>query len=141
MADADAKDQPSLVERWLREQAQWQRTMLSYLDSMAKDDEFLVHLGNAMRGSLLAGKSYPAPAAPAAATPQTPADDRLDRILFALHELQGRIQDLAMSLEEIRSAQPGARTENSPVTTPKTVRTRRAPARRPSRSRDRKARA
>ena len=42
---------------------------MAYLDSMVKNDDFLVHLGNAMRGSLLAGKPYPT-AAPAAASPR-----------------------------------------------------------------------
>ena len=60
-----AKD-PSLVERWIEDQREWQKTAMSYLDSMVKNDEFLVHLGNAMRGSLLAGKPYPA------ATPSAP---------------------------------------------------------------------
>ena len=62
---------PRIVERWLEDQQQWQRTVLAYLDSMTKNDDFLVHLGNAMRGSLLAGKPYPTrrrrpPAGPAA---------------------------------------------------------------------------
>ena len=48
-------------------QQQWQRTVLAYLDSMTKNDDFLVNLGNAMRGSLLAGKPYPTSPPPAAA--------------------------------------------------------------------------
>jgi hypothetical protein len=77
--------------------------MLTYLDSMVKSDDFLVHLGNAMRGSLLAGKPYPtADDAAGAAAPQTPADDRLDQILFALHKIEGQIQDLQMSIDELR---------------------------------------
>ena len=143
MADADGKNEPSLVERWLQEQAQWQRTMLSYLDSMTKDDDFLVHLGNAMRGSLLAGKPYPAAAVPGVASQEeTPADDRLDQILYALHKIQGQIQDLALSLDELRGARPvTALKDASAATRPKPARKRSTPARRASTSsRSRKAR-
>ena len=103
MAEDKANNEPTLVERWLQEQQQWQRTLLGYLDSMVKNEEFLVHLGNAMRGSLLAGKPYPT-TPPGTAPEQTPADDRIDQVLFALHQLQGQIQDLGMTLEEIRDA-------------------------------------
>lgn len=100
MTDPKGETEPTLVERWLQEQQAWQRTLLTYVDSMARNDEFLVNLGNAMRGSLLAGKPYPT-AQPAA--PNQP-DDRLDQVLFALHALQGQLQDLAMSVEDIRRA-------------------------------------
>jgi hypothetical protein len=143
VADADRKDEPSLVERWLQEQAHWQRTMLSYLDSMTKDDDFLVHLGNAMRGSLLAGKPYPAPPVPGAAAQEgTPADARLDQILFALHEIQGQIQDLTLSLEELRRQRAATAPTNAPASIHgKPARKRSTPARRASAgSRNRKAR-
>jgi hypothetical protein len=97
------QQEPTLVERWLAEQQQWQRTLLTYLDSLTKNDDFLVNLGNAMRGSLLAGKPYPTNPAPGAASPQTPADDRLDQVLFALHQLEGQVQDLRMTVEELRA--------------------------------------
>jgi hypothetical protein len=100
-----AKD-PSLVERWIEDQREWQKTAMSYLDSMVKNDEFLVHLGNAMRGSLLAGKPYPSgtPSAPAApAAQEALADDRLDRVLFALHQMQGQLTDLRLTLDELRN--------------------------------------
>ena len=103
MTDAKGDHEPTLVERWLREQQEWQRTLLTYVDSMAKNDEFLVNLGNAMRGSLLAGKPYPGVAAPAATQDApAPADDRLDHLLFAIHQLQGQVQDLSMTLDEVR---------------------------------------
>ena len=93
---------PSLVDRWIEDQREWQKTAMAYLDSMVKNDDFLVHLGNAMRGSLLAGKPYPtAPAAPPAQ--EAPADDRLDRVLFALHEMQGQLNDLRLTLDEVRN--------------------------------------
>ena len=102
MTDAKANQESTLVERWLQEQQEWQRTVLTYIDSMVKSDEFLVNLGNAMRGSLLAGKAYPAVATPGPSAPPSEADDRLDRILFALNTLHGQLQDLSLSVDEIR---------------------------------------
>ena len=126
--DGKAAKDPSLVERWIEDQREWQKTAMAYLDSMVKNDEFLVHLGNAMRGSLLAGKPYPAAApAPAAATAQeAPADDRLDRVLFALHEMQGQLNDLRLTLDELRN---GGKDKAAPV---------RKPARRKTPARSRK---
>jgi hypothetical protein len=103
VADDNKNKDPSLVERWLTEQQQWQRTLLTYLDSMVKNDEFLTHLGNAMRGSLLAGKAYPTAPPPNAAEPQTAADDKLDQILFALRQLEGQVQDLKLSVAALES--------------------------------------
>jgi hypothetical protein len=116
LADENNKTDPPLVERWLAEQQQWQRTLLTYLDSMVKNDEFLVHLGNAMRGSLLAGKAYPATPAPSATAPETPAEDKLDQILFALRKLEGHVEDLRLTVEELRTAKqpPRAKTSKSP---------------------------
>jgi hypothetical protein len=114
LADEKPTTDPPLIERWLAEQQQWQRTLLTYLDSMVKSDEFLVHLGNAMRGSLLAGKAYPTTPAPGASAPETPADDKLDQILFALRQLEGQVQDLRLSLDELKATQkpkPGKKTE------------------------------
>ena len=107
--EPESKDERPLVERWLEDQQEWQKTMLSYMDSMANNEEFLVHLGNAMRGSLLAGKPYPGTAAPAAGAgkeaetdvPPEPADERLDRILFTLHEIQGQLNDLHLTVERL----------------------------------------
>jgi hypothetical protein len=102
MAEDVPDTDPTLVERWLQDQQQWQRTLFTYLDSMMKNDEFLVHMGNAMRGSLLAGKPYPT-AAPQQAPAEDPAAvDRLDKVLFALHQLQGQMKDVLMTLDEIR---------------------------------------
>ena len=103
MADDNSEREPAHVDRWLRDQQQWQRTVLAYLDSMVKNDDFLVHLGNAMRGSLLAGKPYPTAATPGApAGSETPPEDRIDQVLFAIHELQGQLQDVLMSVEDLR---------------------------------------
>lgn len=103
MAEGDAQDtDPTLVERWLQDQQQWQRTLFTYLDSMMKNDEFLMHMGNAMRGSLLAGKPYPGAAAPQAPAEDPATADRLDKVLFALHQLQGQVKDVLMTLDEMR---------------------------------------
>jgi hypothetical protein len=113
--DGKAAKDHSLVERWIEDQREWQKTAMAYLDSMVKNDEFLVHLGNAMRGSLLAGKPYPtAPAAPPAQ--DAPADDRLDRVLFALHQMQGQLNDLRLTLDELRNGgkTPMARRKAAP---------------------------
>src|SRR5688500_17982460 len=71
---------------------------------MTKNDDFLVHLGNAMRGSLLAGKPYPTAPSSAGETPApaAAADDRIDKVLFALHQLEGQLADVQLTLEEIR---------------------------------------
>ena len=103
VVDEQPKPEPTLVDRWLDEQQQWQKTLLTYLDSLAKNEDFLVHLGNAMRGSLLAGKPYPRPEAAAAAAPESAADDRLDRILHALHEIEGQLTDLKLSVDELKA--------------------------------------
>src|SRR5688500_9861755 len=103
MSESDAsKAEPTLVERWLQDQQQWQRTLFTYLDSMMKNDEFLVHMGNAMRGSLLAGKPYPTAAPPQAPAEDPATADRLDKVLFALHQLQGQMKDVLMTLDEMR---------------------------------------
>ena len=118
--DPNGPDDPTLVERWLQDQQQWQRTLFTYLDSMMKNDEFLVHMGNAMRGSLLAGKPYPT-----AAPPQAPADDpatadRLDKVLFALHQLQGQMKDVLMTLDEMRGNAKAIRLKPDTTRTSKT---------------------
>jgi len=108
-ADGKTAKDSTLVERWLEDQRDWQRTAMAYLDSMVKNEDFLVHLGNAMRGSLLAGKPYPA-AAPAGqpAAQEAPADDRLDQVLFALHQIQGQLTDLRLVLDDVRSSGKGS---------------------------------
>jgi hypothetical protein len=132
VTDAKGERDPTLVERWLQEQQEWQRTLLAYVDSMVKKDDFLVNLGNAMRGSLLAGKPYPT----ATATAPSQTDERLDKVLFALNTLQGQLQDLFMSIEDIRKALAPA----PPTPTPEPTARSRPPARRSVSSRTRKAR-
>jgi hypothetical protein len=109
VAEGDVPDtDPTLVERWLQDQQQWQRTLFTYLDSMMKNDEFLVHMGNAMRGSLLAGKPYPTAAPPPAPAEDPATVDRLDKVLFALHQLQGQVKDVQMTLDELRGLRAAA---------------------------------
>jgi hypothetical protein len=62
----------------------------------------------------LAGKAYPTTPAPGETTPETPADDKLDQILFALRQLEGQVQDLRLSLDALKATQkpkPGKKTE------------------------------
>ena len=115
MADDKTNHDPSLIERWLAEQQQWQRTFLTYMDSMVKNDEFLVHLGNALRGSLLAGKPYPTQPPPSASAPETPSEDKLDQILFALRRLEGEVHDLKLTLEELRGERKRAPKKTPPA--------------------------
>jgi hypothetical protein len=103
VSDEETEHEPTLIERWMKDQQEWQRSVLAYVDAMVQNDDFLVHLGNAMRGSLLAGKPYPMPPAPGVSMPETPADDRLDQVLFALHQIRGQLEDLRMDLDEVRS--------------------------------------
>ena len=116
MADETSNQEPTLVEQWLEEQREWQKTTLAYIDSIVRNEEFLTHLGNAMRGSLLAGKPYPTPVPPSASAPESDFGDRLDQLLFAVRELQGQVADLRMTLDEIRAARDGAGTDADPAT-------------------------
>jgi len=125
-----AKDS-TLVERWLEDQREWQRTAMAYLDSMVKNEDFLVHLGNAMRGSLLAGKPYPtAPPAGPPAVQEAPADNRLDQVLFALHQIQGQLTDLRVALDDVRNHGKGS-PSTLPATRPKAKATKRSRSKRP----------
>jgi hypothetical protein len=97
--------EPTLVEKWIKDQQEWQKMAMEYFDSMVKNDEFLVHLGNAMRGSLLAGKAYPGSEPPDSAPEGGTADDRIDEILHALHRLEGDMADLKMTVEDLKRGQ------------------------------------
>ena len=139
MAEPKEEKETTIVERWLQDQQQWQRTVLAYVDSMTKNEDFLVHLGNAMRGSLLAGKAYPVPPTAGAPAPDAPVDDRLDLVLHAVHQLQGQMQDVLMALEEMR----GTRTQqvlplDVPPSAPLRQQARPAAAAAPRRTRKRK---
>ncbi len=41
---------PTLTQQWETEQQNWQQLLLSYTDAAAADEQFLTHVGNAMRG-------------------------------------------------------------------------------------------
>ena len=112
MTDEKAESEPTLVDKWIKEQQEWQKTATAYFDSLVKNDDFLVNLGNAMRGSLLAGKAYPGsqPQEPAATETPIP-DDRIDEILHALHRIQGEIADLRITVAELAARLPAARTK------------------------------
>ena len=108
MTEEKAESEPTLVDKWIKEQQEWQKTATAYFDSLVKNDDFLVNLGNAMRGSLLAGKPYPGSKAPEqAGTTESPIpDDRIDEILHALHRIQGEISDLRITVAELAARLP-----------------------------------
>ncbi len=102
----------SLAERWYEEQQAWQKTMRDYADSMAKDENFLMHLGNAMRGSLLAGTPYPQQPTFSDENAGPPSDEILAEVLFTLKRLEGRLRDIEASIEDLRASSP-ARDSNA----------------------------
>lgn len=108
MADPEPADK-SLAERWYDEQVAWQKTMREYADSLAKDENFLMHLGNAMRGSLLAGTPYPQQNAFGAEQPAPAQGEVLAEILFTLKRLDGRMRDLEAAIESLGAGRDGAR--------------------------------
>jgi len=116
MTDEKAEAEPTLVDKWIKEQQEWQKTATAYFDSLVKNDDFLVNLGNAMRGSLLAGKPYPGskPQEQPGATESPIPDDRIDEILHALHRIQGEIADLRMTVAELAARLPAAGTKPTP---------------------------
>jgi hypothetical protein len=115
MTDEKAESEPTLVDKWIKEQQEWQKTATAYFDSLVKNDDFLVNLGNAMRGSLLAGKPYPGsqPQEPGTAEPPIP-DDRIDEMLHALHRIQGEIADLRITVAELTARLSAAGTKPTP---------------------------
>jgi hypothetical protein len=106
MSDEKPQSEPTLVEKWVKDQQEWQKMAMEYFDSMVKNEDFLTHLGNAMRGSLLAGKPYPGTEQPETRNESAAADDRIDEILHALHLLQGEVADLKLSLAELKANRP-----------------------------------
>jgi hypothetical protein len=115
MTDEKAESEPTLVDKWIKEQQEWQKTATAYFDSLVKNDDFLVNLGNAMRGSLLAGKPYPGSTPQEPGTAETAAqDDRIDEILHALHRIQGELADLRLTVAELAARLPAAPAAASP---------------------------
>src|SRR6476659_34345 len=90
------------TQRREAEQQNWQQLLLSYADASAQDEQFLTHIGNAMRGSLLAGKPYPG-------TTVDPGKDRVDatmsndEVVFALRRLEGQVSDLIRTVDVLIS--------------------------------------
>jgi len=102
----ESSTEKSAAERWFEEQQAWQQTMRDYADAMVKDEQFLMHLGNAMRGSLLAGAPYPQAAASGGGPAPTPEGaEKLDEILFALKRIDGRLRDIEATLARLDPAE------------------------------------
>jgi len=88
----------TLHERWQSEQRNWQRLVMEYVDKASTDEKFLVNLGNAMRGSLLANKPYPGTAEPAS----EPAERaELDEVVFGLRRVEGRLLELTLAIDAL----------------------------------------
>ncbi|MCI9888513.1 hypothetical protein JT358_08580 [Micrococcales bacterium 31B] len=94
----------SIAERWFEEQQAWQKTMREYADAMATDENFLQHLGNAMRGSLLAGTAYPQANGFGEAAADPRSNDSMDEVLFTLKRIEGRLSDLEAAISALTSA-------------------------------------
>lgn len=113
MTEEDQPVKPA-AERWFDEQRAWQQTMRDYADAMATDEQFLMHMSNAMRGSLLAGVPYPDATAPGAEAANSLSADRLDEMLFVLKRIEGRLRDLEDAVDALRAA-PVDRTDLNDV--------------------------
>jgi len=119
MSEDKAKSEPTLVEKWIQDQQEWHRMATEYFDSMVKNDEFLTHLGNAMRGSLLAGKPYPGTEVPAEPKDESAAaDDRMDVVLHTLHKLEGDVADLKMAVDDLLAEQRNRKAPAQAATSP-----------------------
>src|SRR5262245_26623952 len=91
---SDKPEDLSLHERWQNEQREWQQLITSFIDRAAMDESFLVHMGKAMRGSLLAGKPYPAMSSDTSAPPAA----SLDEVIFSVRRLEAQVADLVQLL-------------------------------------------
>ncbi len=101
---------PTPAQRWAAEQQNWQQLLLSYADASAQDEQFLTHIGNAMRGSLLAGKPYPG-------STNDSNKDRVDatmsndEVVFALRRLEGQVSDLIRTVDVLINSGAASRRE------------------------------
>ena len=93
----DGSGNATLSEQWHDEQRNWQKMLLSYADSAAQDEAFLIHVGNAMRGSLLAGKPYPGTTPQQ--TPKVDATMANDEVVFVVRRLESQISALTAAVD------------------------------------------
>jgi hypothetical protein len=94
----DAEESQTLFERWQNEQRNWQRLITGYVDKAATDEAFLLNLGNAMRGSLMANTPYPWMAGPSESDTAS-ARGEIDEVVFALRRLEGQVNELTMAID------------------------------------------
>jgi hypothetical protein len=101
-ASAEEHEGEALADMWQEEQRKWQQLILTYIDAAATDERFLMHLGNAMRGSLLANKPYPGTTMPAGTTTtaEQPSTD-VDELVFTVRRLEGQIAALTMAIDAL----------------------------------------
>ncbi len=114
--DVDS-EQPevTLTEQWQTEQQNWQRLLQTYADSAAQDENFLIHVGNAMRGSLLAGKPYPGTVLEQPV--KTDAIMTSDEVVFAVRRLEGQVTALTAAIDALTQRLP-ASPSDGPVNQP-----------------------
>jgi hypothetical protein len=89
----------TLTEQWQTEQRNWQHLLQTFADSAAQDENFLMHVGNAMRGSLLAGKPYPGTALEQPG--KVDATMTSDEVVFAVRRLEGQITALTAAIDAL----------------------------------------
>jgi len=94
------EESQSLFERWQTEQQNWQRLITGYIDKAATDEAFLVNLGNAMRGSLMANKPYPGTGT-SAETDAAASGSEIDEVVFAVRRLEAQINDLTTTIDRL----------------------------------------
>lgn len=103
----------SLTEQWQTEQQSWQRLLQTYADSAAQDENFLMHIGNAMRGSLLAGKPYPGTVYEP--PERTNATMTSDEVVFAVRRLEGQVNALTAAIDALTRRMPGPSADGSGI--------------------------
>jgi len=104
MTDAPAEDQSaSFYERWQDEQKKWQQLIMEYVDRAGTDERFLINLGNAMRGSLMANKPYPGTTVGGGPAEPPVEQAALDEVLFAVRRLEGQVLELTIALDQLAS--------------------------------------
>jgi hypothetical protein len=100
----ESKGSPSVLEQWQEEQRNWQRLILSYVDTAATDEAFLTNLGNAMRGSLLANKAYPGTSPGGGTSAAAIESSDLDEVAFAVRRLEGQVLELTIVVEALKDS-------------------------------------
>jgi hypothetical protein len=98
-ASDSVQPETTLTEQWQVEQKNWQQLLQTFVDSAAQDENFLMHVGNAMRGSLLAGKPYPGTGSEQPAKVDSTMAN--DEVVFGLRRLEGKVDALIAAIDAL----------------------------------------